>query len=73
MENEHPDAFADALADVEARLPARWELAMDPLWGDPPHQAVARWDNGVVIGKGDTPGAALRDLARQLPKPPSTE
>lgn len=67
MESEHPEAFGDALADVQARLPAEWELGIDRLWGDPPHRAVARWESHVVTGNGDTPAAALRDLARQLP------
>lgn len=65
--NDAPDAFGDALALVQSRLTNDSQLTIDQLWGEPPHLAVARFGNQVVTGKGDTPAAALRDLARQLP------
>jgi hypothetical protein len=73
VDSEHPDAFAEALALVNARMPsAGGQLQIDALWGDPPHIAVARWGTRLVTGMGDTPAAALRDLARQLPESPSS-
>ena len=71
MDREHADAFVDALALVNARLPSDGSLQVDALWGDPPHLATARWGSRVVTGRGDTPAAALRDLARQLPEAPA--
>lgn len=66
--DEQPDAFADALALVNAQMPDEGQLVIDALWGDPPHIAVARIGSRVVSGTGDTPAAALRDLGRQLPE-----
>jgi hypothetical protein len=74
VESEDRDAFAEALALVEARMPsARGQLEIDRLWGDPPHLAIAKLGTRVITGKGETPAAALRDLARQLPDPRSSE
>jgi hypothetical protein len=66
IEPEHPDAFSEALAAVQATLPPNHQLQLDGLWGQPPHLATARFGERVVAGRGDTPAAALRDLARQL-------
>jgi hypothetical protein len=72
MEPEHPDAFSEALWRLQALLPPGHELGLDRLWGSGPHVATARFGDRVIAGRGETPGAALRDLARQL-EPPTGE
>ena len=63
---EHPDAFGDALSAVNALLPPDGRLTIDALWGDPPHFVTVTLGDRVLAGRGETPAAALRDLAKLL-------
>ena len=71
---EHPDSFGDALIALNKVLPADANLKLDALWETRgPSFATATWKDRVFTGKGETPSAALRDLAGilgRLAEPP---
>jgi len=71
--NEHPDAFREANAQVDELLRDREFTKLDvQLWGEPPFFASATIDEAIYTGRGESPAAALRDLAvilRRLPPP----
>ena len=63
---EHQDAFAAALGTAQDALPPGGQLVVDRLWGKPPHVATVTVGTRIIAGSGETPAAALRDLAVQL-------
>lgn len=71
--NEHPDAFRDANTQVDELLRDRPFTKLDvQLWGEPPFIASATIDEAIYTARGETPAAALRNLAvvlRRLPPP----